>query len=178
MAYLLAAAVASGLLNYSFRTLAGSLPGAPAWSVCVVTACAVLCYAARKPCDGGTSGQKILDLVSAFLAVGATAALLVEGLVALAALRVNLGAHHLAFIRTFTICATVLALAFSGSHWRRVELTRIGYAALVLLAVKMVFEDLRLGHLEFIAASIFLFAITLIAVPRIARISEWPGTRK
>jgi hypothetical protein len=33
-------------------------------------------------------------------------------------------------------------------------------------------EDLRLGHLEFIAASIFLFAITLIAVPRLARIGQ------
>ena len=32
-------------------------------------------------------------------------------------------------------------------------------------------EDL-FGHLEFIAASIFLFAITLIAVPRIVRMSQ------
>jgi hypothetical protein len=51
------------------------------------------------------------------------------------------------------------------------ELTRIGYAALVLVAAKLIVEDLRLGHLEFTAASIFLFAITLIAVPRV-RISE------
>jgi len=49
------------------------------------------------------------------------------------------------------------------------ELTRIGYAALALVAAKLVFEDMRQGHLEFIAASIFLFAVTLIAVPRIAR---------
>jgi hypothetical protein len=53
-----------------------------------------------------------------------------------------------------------------------VELTRIGYAALALVAAKLVFEDLRLGHLEFIAASIFLFAVTLIAVPRIARLGH------
>jgi hypothetical protein len=33
----------------------------------------------------------------------------------------------------------------------------------------LVLEDLRHGHLEFIAASIFLFAVTLIAVPRLAR---------
>jgi hypothetical protein len=51
------------------------------------------------------------------------------------------------------------------------ELTRIGYAALMLVAVKLMVEDLRLGHLEFTAASIFLFAITLIAVPRM-RLSE------
>jgi len=65
-----------------------------------------------------------------------------------------------------------LALAFSGSHWRRVELTRIGYGALAMVAVKLVLEDLRLGHLEFIAGSIFLFAVTLIAVPHIARMGQ------
>jgi len=90
----------------------------------------------------------------------------------LAAFSVNPGPQHLAFLRTLTLCAAALALAFSGSHWRRKELTRMGYATLALVAVKLVFEDLRLGHLEFIAASIFLFAVTLIAVPHIARMGQ------
>jgi hypothetical protein len=106
------------------------------------------------------------------VAIGAAAALLVQGLMWLTALSVNPGAHHLAFIRTLTICMAALALAFSGAHWRRMELTRVGYATLVLVAAKLVFEDLRHGHLEFIAASIFLFAVTLIAVPRIARMGQ------
>jgi hypothetical protein len=117
----------------------------------------------------------VLPFVSATLAIGATAALLVEGLMGLLgqmALSGNPGPHHLAFIRTLTICAAALALAFSGAHWRRMELTRIGYATLMLVAAKLVFEDLRHGHLEFIAASIFLFAVTLIAVPRIARMGQ------
>jgi predicted tellurium resistance membrane protein TerC len=88
------------------------------------------------------------------------------------ALSVSPGPHHLAFIRTLTICVAALALAFSGAHWRRVELTRIGYATLALVAAKLVLEDMRHGHLEFIAASIFLFAVTLIAVPRIARMGH------
>jgi predicted tellurium resistance membrane protein TerC len=70
------------------------------------------------------------------------------------------------------LCAVTLVLAFSGSHWRRVELTRIGYAVLALVAVKLLLEDLRHGHMEYIAASIFLFAVTLIAVPRIARMKQ------
>ena len=106
------------------------------------------------------------------MAIAAAAALLVQGLMALIALGVNPGAHHLAFIRTLTICTAALGLAFAGAHWRRMELTRIGYATLALVAAKLVFEDLRHGHLEFIAASIFLFAITLIAVPRISRIGH------
>jgi len=172
MAYLLAAAIASGLFDYVFQAFAGTLSGAPAWSMCVVTACAVLCCVARKPRQAETWKQQLFDLVTASVEIAATAALLVEGLAWLTALRVNPGAHHLAFIRTLTICAAALALAFSGAHWRRMELTRIGYATLVLVAAKLVFEDLRHGHLEFIAASIFLFAITLIAVPRIARMGQ------
>jgi len=48
-------------------------------------------------------------------------------------------------------------------------LTRLGYAAIALVAVKLVTEDLRHGHLAYIAASIFLVAFTLIAAPRVAR---------
>jgi len=169
LVYLVAAAGAAGLLDYVFRALAGNLPGAPGWSVCVVSACAVVCYAAKKPCAAERWQQQLLHLVSASLALGGTAALLVQGLAGLTALGVTLGAHHVAFIRTLIICLAALALAYSGAHWRRMELTRIGYATLVLAAAKLVLEDLRHGHLEFIAASIFLFAVTLIAVPRLAR---------
>jgi len=167
--YLLAAVVASGMPDYVFRALAGTLPGAPGWSVCLVSACAVLCYAGEKPDPAERWEQQLLHLVSASLALGGTAALLVQGLAGLTALGVTLGAHHVAFIRTLIICLAALALAYSGAHWRRMELTRIGYATLVLVAAKLVLEDLRHGHLEFIAASIFLFAVTLIAVPRLAR---------
>jgi len=172
MAYLLSAAAVSGLLNYALLALAGTLPAAPSISICVVSAGAILCYAAGKSCPGETWSQQLLHTVFAVVAIAASAALLVQGLMALTALSVNPGAHHLAFIRTLTICLAALALAFSGAHWRRMELTRIGYATLVLVAAKLVFEDLRQGHLEFIAASIFLFAVTLIAVPRIARMGH------
>jgi hypothetical protein len=170
--YLLSAAAVSGLLNYAFLALAGTLPSAPSMSICMVSACSILCYAAGKFCEGEAWSQQLLHTVFAVLAIAAAAALLVQGLMALTALSLNPGAHHLAFIRTLTICLAALALAFSGAHWRRMELTRIGYATLVLVAVKLVFEDLRHGHLEFIAASIFLFAVTLIAVPRIARMGH------
>jgi hypothetical protein len=81
-------------------------------------------------------------------------------------------AHHLAFIRTFTLCAVSLALVFGGTRLRRPELSRLGYAGIVLAAVKLIVEDLRHGHLEYIAASIFLFALTLIAAPRLARVGQ------
>ena len=172
MVFLLAAAGISGLLHEVFSALAGTMPGAPGWGVCAVSMCAVLCYAAIEPCHEESWRRQDLCLVFASLAIGAVAGLVVEGLVGLTALKLVPGAHHLAFIRTFTVCVAAIALAFSGSHWRRMELTRIGYATLGLLAVKLVLEDLRHGHLAFIAGSIFLFAITLIAVPRAARMGQ------
>jgi hypothetical protein len=172
LVYLLSAAAVSGLLSYAFLALAGTLPAAPSISICVVSAGAILCYATEKFCQPETRSQQLLRTVFAVVAIAAAAALLVQGLMALTALSLIPGAHHLAFIRTLAICVAALALAWGGAHWRRMELTRIGYATLVLVAAKLVFEDLRHGHLEFIAASIFVFAVTLIAVPRIARVGN------
>jgi len=172
MVLLLAGAWISGLLKEVFDALAGTMPGAPGMGVSVVSAGAVVCYAVIKPCDEGKWTRQLLSIVFSALAIAALASLTVQGLAWLTALRVIPGAHHFAFIRTLTVCAAAIALAYSGAHWRRMELTRIGYAALALLAVKLVLEDLRHGHLAFIAGSIFLFAITLIVVPRVARLGQ------
>jgi predicted tellurium resistance membrane protein TerC len=111
-------------------------------------------------------------MVPAALAVFALAAILVQGLLFLVALRFTPDVYHVAFIRTLICCATALFVAFAGSCWKRRELTNIAYATLAFVAAKLVFEDLRHGHFEFIAGSIFLFAITLIAVPRLARAGQ------
>jgi hypothetical protein len=169
-AYLLAAAISSGLLIYLFQSLAGTLPGAPSWRVSFIAACAVLCFAATKSCPGESWKPQALYLLFAFVAAAAATALLVKGLASFITLWMQSGAHHLAFIRTLVLCAAALMLAFGGAFWHRLELTRVGYAALALVAIKLVLEDLPLGHLGYIAASIFLFALTLIAVPRAAHL--------
>jgi hypothetical protein len=168
LAFLLAAAIASGLLEYAFHALAGTLPTRPDASVCIVSLCALLCYAANRRSPQESWKPQLLHLATAALTVFALAALLVEGLLWLSALHMTPNSPYVAFTRTLVLCALALTLAFAGSRWLRVELTRIAYAALGLVAVKLLLEDLRLGHLEFIAAAIFLFAITLIAVPQMA----------
>ncbi len=170
--FLVVAAAISGMLNGIANAFGGTLSGAPGWGICLVSIFAVICYAAIRRCDEKARMEQVYSIVLAALAIGAVAALMVQGLVGLTALKVIPEAHHLAFIRTLTVCAAAIALAFSGAHWRRMELTRIGYATLGLLALKLVFEDLRHGHLAFIAGSIFLFAITLIVVPRVARMGQ------
>jgi hypothetical protein len=170
--YLAAAAVASGLPGYVFDALAGPLPPRPAWSIFVVSACAVLCYAVGKERLGEAWQQQVLHFVPALLASCAVSALLVEGLLRLVALFTTPDLFHLAFIRTLTVCSLALALAFGGSVLGRLEMTRIAYAAVAFTAAKLIFEDLREGRMDFIAVSIFLFAVTLIAVPRLARMGH------
>jgi hypothetical protein len=168
LVFLLAASVASGLLGYIVHAHAGTTPAMLDTNVCIVSLCASLCYAVGKHLPQESWKPQLLHLATAALAVFALAALLVEVLLWLSPLRITSSAPYVAFIRTLILCVLALALAFTGSRQRRVELTRIAYATLGLVAAKLLFEDLRLGHLEYIAAAIFLFAITLIAVPRLA----------
>ena len=94
----------------------------------------------------------------------------------IAALGLTGNAFHLAFFRTLTLSVLALALAFAGSRWQRIELNWLAYATLVFVAAKLLFEDLRHGNLGFIAAAIFVFAVTLIAVPRLARMGRMVKT--
>jgi len=167
--FLFTAAAESGLLGFLVSALVGSPSGAPSFIASLIATEAVLCYAVAKPLAGEPRKLQTLHLAVAAVALAAVAALAIAALVGLAALRIIPGAHHIAFIRTLTLCTAAVALVFGGARWKRLELTRLGYASLALVAIKLVAEDLRHGHLAYIAASISLFAVTLIAAPRLAR---------
>jgi len=172
LAFLVAAAIASGLLEYAFNALAGPPPATLGAGAGLVSACALICFALGERGPQESWKQHLLQLGTTALALFVLTALLVEGLLHLVSPGATPDAPHIAFIRTLILCAMAFALAFSGSRWRRVELTRIAYATLALVALKLLFEDLRHGRLDFIAASIFLFALTLIAVPWLARTGQ------
>jgi len=169
---LVSATVASGLAGYAFNTLAGTLPITLTASICIAAVSTLVFYGVDKHGAEETWALRSVRIVSAALAVCALAAFLVQGLLYVLALRITLDVYHVAFIRTLTCCTVALSLAFSGSRWRRKELTNIAFATLAFVAAKLVFEDLRHGRFEFIAGSIFLFAISLIAVPRLARMGQ------
>jgi len=172
LVFLLAAAAASGFPGFAASALIGSPSGGPALGAWLIVLCGVLCYAAANSREHEPRGLQTIHLLLAALAVVGVAALLVRGWFGFVASQVTTGPHHLALIRTLTLCAMALALVFSGARSHRVELTRLGYAALAFVAVKLVFEDLQHGHLAYIAASIFLVALTLIAAPRMARAKQ------
>jgi hypothetical protein len=171
LVFLVVAAMISRSPEYAYRELAGSSPVRPDLSIFLVSAFALLCYAAGKERAGEAWKQQVLHVIPALLAAFALAALLVHGLLALSARVIPLDVFHLAFARTLTICVVAMAFAFGGARWNRLEMKRIAYGALALMAAKIALEDLRHGRMEFIAGSIFLFAVTLMAVPRLARIA-------
>ncbi len=103
--YLVAAAGASGLLDYAFRALAGPFlerqGGLFAWSLFARFSA----MQPERPCPEEPWKRQLLHIVSASLATGRVAALLVSGsLMRLTALNVHPGAHHLAFIRDLILC--------------------------------------------------------------------------
>ena len=167
--YLAAAAIASSLGVYTFQALAGALPAAPTLSIYLAFLAAIFCYVLMPRSAQPSWQQQTLHLLVAALAISAAAALLAHLAIGLLALHIQPGRHHLAFFRMLSVCAATLALAWAGPRFSRTELTRLANAALVLLAVKLVAEDLRNGRLAYIAASIFLYALTLLAVPRVSR---------
>lgn len=170
LACLAAAAYASGLLGYAGSALAGTFPAAPGWIVWIVAAAAIVCYALGGRSRAEKWNDHVLQSLSAILAAAAAITFLVSVLVWLAAIGMNPGPSNIAVIRTLITCLVALALAFGGSRFGRIELVWIAYGALALVTAKLLFEDLQHGHPASTAVSIFLYAATLILVPRMARI--------
>jgi hypothetical protein len=168
--FLCVAAFVSDEARHLVVVLSGAQPDRPMLTMWVVGGCAAAAYFAGK--DGKDAGwaRQMLQFVAAMLGVSATSAIAVHGMLTVAKFAIALDGHHIAFLRTLAISLVSLALAFAGSRWGRITMMRMAYVALALLAVKLIFEDMRHGHMEFIAGSIFLFAITLIAVPRLVRV--------
>jgi hypothetical protein len=175
LVYLGAAAFASGLLKYAASALAGTFPNASGWMVWLVAASVLLCYAVGGRFPGERWNQRLLRLLLAILAASAAATLLISALVWLAAAGMTPGAAHIAVIRTLITCALALTLAFGGSRWQHIELVWTAYGTLALVTAKLLFEDLPHGHSGSIAISIFLYAVALIIVPRMARMGSQRG---
>lgn len=167
-AALLVAAVASGLLSWIGQALAHRFPLAPGVSMLCVVAASILAWAALARSPIATRWFEGLRVVSALLAVSSALALMVWMLVRLFAGAAPQPAH-VALIRTLSACAVALALAWSGSHWPRHEFVWLAWTILALGALKLFVEDLRHGRLGFTAASIFVYAVTLLLLPRLVR---------
>jgi len=169
MVYLVAVAAVSGLMEYIGNALAGTLPPSVPVTVCIGMAAAIACYLCSWKNIELSRRARIPQIVSAVFSACIAASLLIALLAFAASILHAAGPHQLAFIRTLVSCSLALALAYLGSHMRHIELVWIAYGALIFIAAKLFFEDLRLGHLAFIAASLVFYAAALIFIPRLAR---------
>jgi hypothetical protein len=172
LVYLGAAAYVSGLLEYAGAALAGTFPAVPGWTVWIVAVSAVACYAIGGGYRVELWNQKVLQLLSAVLAVAAIIVFLLSALVWVSSSVLGSGAHQLAVIRTLITCAVALGLAFSGARWARRELVWTAYGVLALVTAKLLMEDLQEGHPGSTAMSLVLYAVALILVPRMARVGR------
>lgn len=172
LAALILIAGASGSLLWSAKALAGPLPGAPDGTIILVAASAILCSIAFLQISAHT-WHHLLVLTGTAVSVFVSAGILVWGAVwsgtHLHAAPFTPQPQHVAVARTIVACLFALALAWSGAKWQRKELAWLAWSTLVLTAFKLLFEDMRHGHLAFTAASIFFYAITLLVVSRLIR---------
>jgi hypothetical protein len=175
--YLFAAAFASGLFSYSARALAGLFPPSPEVTVWIIALATILCYAIGGQIEETYWQPQLFHTLSCTLAVGSTATILVSSMVSLAA-PATPAPSQVAIIRTAAACGLALALAWLGPRWQRVELVWLACATLAAVAARLLLAAFHLGHRQFAPASIFLFALTLILVPRIVRRStaKWSRT--
>lgn len=161
-------ALAAGLPGFVARAFLTAQPERLTAGVAAVTVLGAGCYAVvRERVSEGWRAQ-LLHLVPALVAACGGVALLVHGTLGVIAHFIPPSEMHAVLTRTLALCVLALLLAFAGAHWHRLEVTRIAYAALIFMAVKLLYEDLRVGRMGLIAASIFVFAVTLIGVPRMA----------
>lgn len=166
--WLAVAAFASGLMGYAFAAIVGQMPGAPEWPILAVSVCSVLAYGAADEMPREGWQKQGLHIVPALLATLALAALAMRGMYSAAATILAPNLYHVAMLRTLTLCCFALGLAFGGARLQHLQMKRVSYAVTALVAAKLLFEDLREGHVEFIAVSIGLVALTLMLVPRLA----------
>lgn len=166
--FLLTAAFVSGLPHFVTASLTGSALPMLSWRVLVPSACTLAFYATLRRDASEGAPRLVLHFLVLLLSVSTATALLVQSELKVAALFLIPDIFHIAFLRTLAICAVGLALASAGRRWHRVELSSMAYVALVFEAAKLLFEDLRHGHLAFIAASFLVFAVALIGIPSAA----------
>jgi len=171
--YALLAAVASGLLveaGYAFATDPGR--GWPALSPVAVAVLAALAVAAslRLPADSPFWGQaarvpKLLLLAALVWAGGGALLALVLPWVAGGSSALGL----VAAVRTGFVALLALALAWLSRFDRFREARWLVYAVLIAGAVKLIWEDLRLGRPGELFVALAVYGGALILAPRLTR---------
>ena len=81
------------------------------------------------------------------------------------------GASHAycATLHTGVLAGAALLLAWAGSRWNRLELSRLIYPVMIAGAYRLVVEDLHQDRTAALFLSLLLYGAALMALPRLHR---------
>jgi len=172
--FLVAAALQSGLAGGAARALAGVgtvriAPAAWAVAAAALAAWAVLATDPAAPRGGpGRAPQLLLALV----AVPALATAALWALWQALGARLEADPGSAAVARTAVLAAVALALALAGARLGLQETRWLVFPVVVLGGVKLLAHDVRLGRPATLVASLAVYGLVLVLLPRLTKPSE------
>jgi hypothetical protein len=176
MAYLLAAAIVSGVLAYCLRTLA--VPGAGPWvlpgavMVVVLLAGALSAWfaaARRNPSGDEIASGLRLVIILVFIAAGSACVIGYLAPVAASAPDGTLDRGAFATVGTAVLAVATLLIAWLGRKPQFREWSWLVYPLLVCIGVKMVAQDFKLSRPATLFIAMALYGAALIVAPRLRR---------
>jgi hypothetical protein len=178
--YLLLALLSSGALKQAGDFLLGetaSWPGEQPAAVGAGALAAAVCYllaARRAPAERGAWSVQAFRLVVAGALVWLAAGIAAGALTAAYHALYGAGASHAycATLHTGVLAGAALLLAWAGSRWNRLELSRLIYPVMIAGAYRLVVEDLHQDRKAALVLSLLLYGAALILLPRLHRIAD------
>lgn len=168
--YLLLALASAGALQQAVAFLLGSAswPGENPAVLGLGFLAAAFCY--LLACRGGIRWQALgiflagaVVCLAAGLSAGALTGLCRE------AFGADSSHAYCATLRTAVLAGASLLLAWAGSRWSRVELSRLVYPAMLLGAWRLITEDLHQDRKAALFLSLLVYGAALTALPRLVR---------
>jgi len=153
--YLVAAAVASGLMNWSPSIASAALMATSAalayLLILWLRVAETLSWPERAP-SAIAAGLLCWSLVVLATGPGITS---------------RLPAPLIGTLRTVAICGTAIVLAWIGARWRLKELVWLLYPWMAFGAIKLILEDFGQGQSATLFVSLLVYGAALIALPRL-----------
>jgi len=174
--YLLLALASSGALQQAGDFLLGEATwsGEQPAAIGAGALAAAVCYllaARHRRAERGAWSLQAFRLVVAGALVWLTAGIAAGALTIAYHALYGAGASHAycATLHTGVLVGAALLLAWAGSRWNRLELSRLIYPVMIAGAYRLVVEDLHQDRKAALFLSLLLYGAALIALPRLHR---------
>ena len=176
--YLLASALAGGLIAWSFRAFLVPLGAAtflplPGLLSLAFLSVAVVLFILHRPSEPITASVHPLILILGALAAGGVGALAVQATYH-ALISGSADPGTLAAVRTGVMSSQAILLAWCGRRLPDLELRWLVYPLLIITALKFLFEDVVVGRPLTLFLGFMCYGITLMLAPRLLKVPVPP----